>query len=258
MVYRKWLGVNIPLFCFCIIFINMILIIHYVLIQKRKSNRYRLRPDDSENECGSRMPICVLCVIYCFVKFYATFNEFVCCGKSSTEHESTHNNDIQAAAGNGDNIIHREPLPSKATKNAPSGNADTLPTLQACLAPVEMLLATPTFQQVTHSGNAGKSVCWGDEENGLSRHSLKPRASASRSGTAADPYKFNTAKVRAAIRRESIIAVSPLLHYRPTKERNYAREQPNPELPRQMKRMQTPMMKMRMEITATTAIVALK
>lgn len=137
MVYRKWLGVYIPLFCFCIIFMNMILIIHHVLIQKRKSNRYRLRPDDSENECGSRMSIYVLCVICGFVKFYPTVKEFVRCGKSSTEHESTHKNDAQAVAGDGDNLIHREPLPSKPTKNASSESTDTLPPLQACLAPVE-------------------------------------------------------------------------------------------------------------------------
>ena len=89
---------------------------------------------------------------------------------------------------------------SGPTSNVGIRHADPLRTLEDCLEPVKMLVS-PSFHNAAEGG--GKSLqdnndC--NEENGLSQNVSKLRASPSRSGTGADPYKCNAAKVRASIK----------------------------------------------------------
>ena len=197
LVYRKWLGAYAIFLSFCVIFISMMTIVHFVLVQKRKSDRHRLRSGNSDTACRLRMSGCFICVKSCLGKVFTAVKEYKCCDESTNKYARA-NKHGQVMDGNDDS----GPPFSDPTANVLSISSDPLPSPQACLAPVEVL-ATPTKQ------DPGKNACCGDEENGQYQNGSKPRAPKSRSGTGTDPYKFNTAKVRAAIRRESLIVVKP-------------------------------------------------
>jgi hypothetical protein len=89
---------------------------------------------------------------------------------------------------------------SGCAKNEAIENNDPLPFLRVSFGPAE-ILTSPTLNR--NKGSQLKSNEEGDEENVLSTVTSKPRAPPSRSGTGNDPYKFNTGKVRASIKRES-------------------------------------------------------
>lgn len=202
LLYRQWLGLNVFFLGFCVIFISRMVIVHFVLVQKHKSDRYSLRSGNEVTACGSRMSGCFVCVKSCLDKVFTTVKEHTWCG-NRTNKDARANKHGQVMDGNDNSPSSFDPT----TTMLLSRSSDPLPTLQACLAPVK-IMANPTFQDTTAKQDAGKNVCCG-EENGQSQNGSKPRAPRSRSGTGTDPYKFNTAKVRAAIKRESLIAVKP-------------------------------------------------
>lgn len=59
LVYRDWMGLYVFPLCICVILIK-VLIIHFVLSQKEKSDQYLLRSSDADDTCGSRLSRCIL------------------------------------------------------------------------------------------------------------------------------------------------------------------------------------------------------
>jgi len=201
LVYRKWLRAYLFSFCAFVIFVNMALIIHSVLAQKKKSDQNRLRgANDSNSAGGSRISGYFLRVASCLGYLFTPLKWCV-----GGEDNSSKNSDAQALAlneGNGATHTQQDNISSGCAKNAVTENNDPLPFLKVPSEPAEML-ASPTLHK--HKSSQVKSN-EGDEENGLSSVTSKStRAPPSRTGTVTDPYKFNTAKVRASFKRESLI-----------------------------------------------------
>ena len=180
------------------IFINMILIIHSVVVKKKKSDRYRTGAARyADSACGSRMSEYFHCATSWFGNLFTTIKCYgaVCsCGENS----STNKQDGRQVVTPPNKEIsvqlvdsYTNPVFSAITC---TGNTDPLPSLKVCLEPVE-ILSSPSF----HKNTSPLQVKWSEAAS-------KPRAPPSRSGTCADPYKFNPAKVRERIRRESLIA----------------------------------------------------
>ena len=88
LIYRTWLGLSIFPIVFSVIFVNMILIIHSVLVQKQKSDRYRLRTSGADNSCGSRIARYFLCFTSCIGGLFMTIKLFICRDKSFDEKRS--------------------------------------------------------------------------------------------------------------------------------------------------------------------------
>ena len=240
LVYRKWLGVYVFFMSVCVIFINMMAIIHFVMEQKRKSDRNRLRSGNSDTACRFKMSRCFICVKSCVGKIFKTVKKYACCDEC-TNTDARANKLGQVMVGN-DDSMHRGPPSYDPTTNMLSrSSSDPLPPApQACLTPLE-IMATPTFLDTTaKQQDAGKNGCCGDEENGQNQNRFKPRESLnavkppplgsvqaegvgdqglcswtgaklrappSRSAKGGDSYHFNAAEVRAKIRRESLIAL---------------------------------------------------
>lgn len=198
LIYRTWLGLSIFPIVFSVIFVNMILIIHSVLVQKQKSDRYRLRTSGADNSCGSRIARYFLCFTSCIGGLFMTIKLFICRDKSFDEKRS---NTIKYD----NNSLHLD----RVSGSAPSGNADPLPPLHACLEPVKILPIPPCCN---NPGGPGKSPqeCEdgeGDEECGPTVKRLAP---PSRSRTSIDRYSFNIASVRSSIKMEALKDVSVL------------------------------------------------
>jgi len=180
----------------------MILIIHSVLVQKQKSDRYRLRTSGADTSCGSRMAGYFLCFTSCIGDMFTTIKVFICRDKSIDEERSS------TAKDDSNNSLHLDRVSGLAT-SVPSGNADPLPPLQECLEPVE-ILPTPPF--CSNAGGRGKSPqeCKCEEGVEDSGPDVKILAPPSRSGTRRDRYSFNIASVRSSIKMEALKDVSPL------------------------------------------------
>ena len=191
----------------------MMMIVQFVIVQNRKSDRYRLRSRNSDNACKLRI-----------LKFFAS-------AKNENANKDGNSNGC---------LVHCDLSTSDPTTNAlVLRSSDPFPLPQACLAPVENL-ATPAFLDTTAKEDAGKNGCCGDEENGQYRNGSKPRdsliaikppplvsfqtvdvgdkdlctgagdkprAPPSRSAKGNDSYHFNAVEVRARIRRESLVAL---------------------------------------------------
>ena len=183
----------------CVIFINMALIIHSVLAQKKKSNQNRLgAANDSNSACGSRISGYFLRVASCLGNLFTPLKWCVGCGENSTSNKDTQT--LALNEGNSTRTIQQNNISSSwCAKSAVTENNDPLPFLKVSFGPAE-ILTSPTLNQ--NKSSQVKSNEEGNEENGPSSDTSKPRAPPSRSGTGADPYKFNTAKVRASIKRE--------------------------------------------------------
>jgi len=199
LFYRKWLGAYIFPTGACVIFINMALIIHSVLAQKKKSDQNRLgAANDSNSACGSRISGHFLRVASCLGNLFTPLKWCVGCGENSTS-----NKDAQTLAlniGNATRTTQQDNISSGCAKSAVIENNDPFPFLKVSFGPAE-ILTSPTLNQ--NKSSQVKNNEEGNEENGLvSSDTSKPRAPPSRSGTGTDPYKFNTAKVRASIKRE--------------------------------------------------------
>ena len=179
----------------------MILIIHSVLVQKQKSDRYRLRTSGADNSCGSRIARYFLCCTSCIGDLFMTIKVFIFGDKSIDEKRSSTTKDDN-------NSLNLDRVSGLAT-SVPSGNADPLPPLHACLEPVE-ILPIPPF--CNNPGGRGKSPqeCKGAEGDEECGPAVKRLAPPSRSGTSIDRYSFNIASVRSSIKMEALKDVSIL------------------------------------------------
>ena len=182
--YRKWLGVMIFFLALGLNLINMLLIIHSVLVRVQKSDRWRLQFGTDGTRCGSRLS--------------------TCCGKffKTVKYSFHSNKDGITSPKSKDSCLLRSGDYCYSAANAPlTGHSDPLPSLDACLEPVE-IRASVCYHKTSGIGD--------DEENELSLGVSKPRAPPSRSGTSTSPYEFNASKVRATVKRESVIITESL------------------------------------------------
>lgn len=200
-----------PVSCVAI-FINMLLIIHSVLMQVQRSDRWQLRSGtDGTTTCGSRLAGYFLSCVS------------TCCGivkkcMSRLKNITNNNGTAELSKKNEDSSALRPNALKRAAGNLP--HTDHLPSSCTCLEPVE-IRARVSLHETTHGigDNEEKRVIslapskhrgiGEDEENGLSLGGgSEPRAPPLRSGTSAKPYEFNAAKARAAIGRELLIKAS--------------------------------------------------
>ena len=190
--YRKWLALYVALLGFIVITINMVLIIYTVLVQKRRSDRWRFGIFNSTRDNQHR-----LLLAYLFQKMRTC----VCCKCWWVKKREVclHTTDVKVKS----TFPPRESIVSHGSK--------AHHFTKACLETVEILnVAAFHDQHSTRPKTLPVSRKFADGDNGLSDFSdSKTRANASRSGTKEDHYAFNIGKVRSSIRRESIVNSTP-------------------------------------------------
>ena len=190
--YRKWLALYVALLGFIVITINMVLIIYTVLVQKRRSDRWRFGIFNSTRDNQHR-----LLLAYLFQKMRTC----VCCKCwwAKKREIYLHTTDVKVKSA----FPPRESIVSHGSK--------AHHFTKACLETVEILnVAAFHDQHSTRPKTLPVSRKFADGDNGLSDFSdSKTRANASRSGTKEDHYAFNIGKVRSSIRRESILNSTP-------------------------------------------------
>jgi len=191
--YRKWLALYVALLGFIVITINMVLIIYTVLVQKRRSDRWRFGIFNSTRDNQHRL------LLACFFQKMRTC---VCCKCWWVKKREVclHTTDVKVKS----TFPPRESIVSHGSK--------AHHFTKACLETVEILnVAAFHDQHSTRPKTLPVSRKFADGDNGLSDFSdSKTRANASRSGTKEDLYAFNhIGKVRSSIRRESILNSTP-------------------------------------------------
>jgi len=215
--YRNWFALYVfPVGCVLVI-VNMCLIIHTVLMQKIKGDKWRFGRSSSSGTSSNNadnFPRLSRCVTWLFERC-KNVRMCVCC----------------LCRGCGDRAGENQIQTTKTASNRPAANGDgdgggdieALPSLKTCLEPVEVL-KVPTTSCPYYDRSKGAPAGNGPSRAGKSSNVArvpksayvteagssgtgKPTASASRSGTKKDQYAFNLGKVRASIRRESLVAL---------------------------------------------------
>ena len=207
--YRNWLALYIIAVGGVLVIVNMCLIIHTVLMQKMKGDKWRFGRSSS----GTSFPRLSRCVTWLFE----------CCKKARMRV-------CCLCRGRGDKAGENQIQTTKTASNrsaANGGDSDIealVPSLKTCLEPVKVLKVLPASScpyydrskgvpagngpsRTGKPSNGVPKSAYVTEAAGSSCRTEKPTASASRSGTKKDQYAFNLGKVRSSIRRESLVAL---------------------------------------------------
>jgi hypothetical protein len=211
VVYRKWLALYVAPVGFAVITINMLLIIHTVLVQKRKSDRWRF---GTINSNGESKRLSLASIFQIIRKRFCSYCR--CGGKNGECNQRTDGKNkltlpLRSSLVLGDPVIPSsiearlelvEISRNVADKNGrPFGSGDPVSRPKASRSRTADDPYTFNISKVRSTIGRESILNVNQENQGIS----KARAISSRSGTADDPYAFNIGKVRTSIRRESIL-----------------------------------------------------
>lgn len=193
LLYKKFLGMAIFFISCLVVVINMLMIIYSVLVQKKKSDRYRTRSSQR-----TILPVWFLRVTSCFRNMFAC--KCTIWGKKNDNKDKMAQTNTASAK---DAVVRMNTGSTYRDDIVSAQNQDShLPSLTECLKPIEIL---PTAERRRGKYSQVKFKD-GEQTNGPSVNASNSSSALSTSGTGTDPDKSHATKVPASIKREPLIA----------------------------------------------------